>query len=222
LIVRQVWAAVGVTVAVSVLAACGQLQGVHQGSSSAPPPTLVSFRDGAAPGPRTTFTVTGSRSDPDPMVAGGTTTPQPSPRAGNAHDVSAEPLHACPVRGRGYFVSNFGAYRPGPPVHAHQGNDIFVPHGTPVVAPFAGVAVATPNVLGGKAVKVFGADGYVYNAHLMRYGDLGHVSVGDVIGLVGSTGNAPASAPHDHFEWHPGDGNAIDPFPYLMQACPPS
>lgn len=131
------------------------------------------------------------------------------------------PLLTCPVYGRGYFTSSFGDFRAGPPVHPHQGNDVFAPRGTPIVAPFDGWAVATPNTLGGRAVTLYGPDGYVYNAHLSAYGELGPVELGQVIGYVGSTGNASVDAPHSHFEWHPGGGPAVDPFPFLKEACPP-
>jgi len=100
------------------------------------------------------------------------------------------------------------------------------------------VAVADPNDLGGNAVVVRGNDGYVYNAHLSAYGHLGPVKTGDVIGYVGNTGDAQGTAYHDHFEWHPyagptiqwvssygfvtidsGNPPAVDPYPYLKQAC---
>lgn len=133
--------------------------------------------------------------------------------------IESLPFQRCPVSGSVSPADNFGVIRemPGTPRHVHQGNDIAAPTGTPIVAPFDGSAVASSSDLGGMQVKVYGAGGYVYNAHLSAYGKLGTVSVGDVIGYVGMTGNA--TAPHDHFEWHPGDGAAVDPFMYLAAVC---
>jgi murein DD-endopeptidase MepM/ murein hydrolase activator NlpD len=131
------------------------------------------------------------------------------------------PFAVCPVRGPHAIANDFGIWvhrtkeRGGD--HIHQGNDIMAPMGTPIVAPFDGVAVAAPNKLGGLAVKVFGEYGYVYNAHGSGYGKLGPVETGDVIGYVGATGNTGAA--HDHFEWHPGNGAAVDPYPFLMKVC---
>ena len=131
------------------------------------------------------------------------------------------PFGVCPVAGPHAIADDFGIWVHHPKDeggdHVHQGNDISAAAGTPIVAPFDGVAVASPNKIGGLAVKVFGDFGYVYNAHLSRYGSLGAVDKGDVVGYVGSTGNA--GGPHDHFEWHPGGGAAVDPHWFLLQVC---
>ena len=128
-------------------------------------------------------------------------------------------LQRCPVDGPHDVMNNFGVWViiPGVPKHIHEGNDIMASTGTPIVAPFDGTAVAAPNKLGGQSVIVYGDQGYVYNAHLSAYGQLGAVKTGDVIGYVGSTGDA--GGPHDHFEWHPGNGAAVDPYPFLMAVC---
>jgi murein DD-endopeptidase MepM/ murein hydrolase activator NlpD len=128
-------------------------------------------------------------------------------------------FEVCPIQGWNDVADNFGitVRLPGVPVHRHTGNDILALSGTPIVAPFDGYASASRGWLGGMEVRVHGARGYVYNAHLSRYGTLGDVHAGDVIGYVGSTGDA--TTPHDHFEWHPNDGSAVDPNPYLSASC---
>lgn len=130
-------------------------------------------------------------------------------------------LEVCPVDPPRAYSDDFGAPRWSGGYHAHQGNDIFAPSGTPIRAPFDGIAVAVPNALGGDAVKVYGAAGYVYNAHLSAYGKLGEVVTGDIIGYVGNSGNAIQTPPHNHFEWHPGNGPAVNPFTFLNAACLP-
>jgi len=145
---------------------------------------------------------------------------------GHKEEVIAEisrirPFAVCPVQGPHAISDSFGIWversekRGGD--HVHQGNDISAPTGTPIVAPFDGIAVTARNKMGGLAVKVYGEFGYVYNAHMSRYGQLGPVEKGDVIGYVGSTGNA--LGPHNHFEWHPNNGPAADPYPFLMLVC---
>jgi peptidoglycan hydrolase CwlO-like protein len=146
-------------------------------------------------------------------------------------------LKFCPVQGFVTFSDDFGAPRYGGGYHLHAGNDMFAAKGTPIVAPFDGTAEDSGNGLGGNAVKVFGAQGWVYNAHLDSYtGSFPrHVSAGEQIGTVGNTGDAQGGATHDHFEWHPNDpsqwptwtspygvhmvGDAIDPYPFLLNAC---
>jgi murein DD-endopeptidase MepM/ murein hydrolase activator NlpD len=131
------------------------------------------------------------------------------------------PFSVCPVAGPVAVADNFGVWVHRPEKqggdHVHQGNDMMAAYGTPIVAPFDGTAVVATNHIGGLAVKVFGKYGYVYNAHLSRFGQLGAVHAGDVIGYVGATGDTNAN--HDHFEWHPGNGSAVDPHTFLMAVC---
>jgi murein DD-endopeptidase MepM/ murein hydrolase activator NlpD len=153
------------------------------------------------------------------------------------------PFLICPVMGRFTYSDDFGAPRclSGDAgcggYHLHMGNDILSTLGTPIVAPFDGTAVNSTNRVGGNAVSVYGTQGYVYNAHLVAFGQLGPVVAGDVIGFVGNTGDAAGGPTHDHFEWHPkvmpsglwrsayGQtelNGAIDPYPYLRVVCPAS
>ncbi|MBC8021868.1 MAG: M23 family metallopeptidase [Burkholderiales bacterium] len=122
---------------------------------------------------------------------------------------------------------NFNELRGG--VRRHEALDIMAPRGTPVVATDDGVITKLfRSVAGG--ITIYQSDSaqqYIYYyAHLDRYRDgLKEGEVvrrGDVIGYVGSTGNAPASAPHLHFTmfelgpekkwWR---GQAVNPYPYL-------
>jgi murein DD-endopeptidase MepM/ murein hydrolase activator NlpD len=129
------------------------------------------------------------------------------------------PFAVCPLGGPHAIADNFGDLRRDPKggTHLHQGDDIMAAMGTSILAPFDGEASISHSRLGGLGVYVHGEYGYVYNAHLSRLGTLGPVETGDVIGYVGSTGHS--SGPHDHFEWHPENGAAVDPYEYLMLVC---
>ncbi|MEX0743883.1 MAG: peptidoglycan DD-metalloendopeptidase family protein [Actinomycetota bacterium] len=112
-----------------------------------------------------------------------------------------EVFKVCPVAPPRAVYDGFGAPRYGGGYHPHAGNDIMAPQGTEIFATFDGYAHTSTNSLGGYAVYVDGALGFTYNAHLMQPGVTGQVQAGQVIGYVGTTGNA--STPHNHFEWHP-------------------
>jgi len=143
-------------------------------------------------------------------------------------------LQICPVALPHAVYDGFGAPRFSGGYHPHAGNDIIAPAGTAILAPFPGTARSSYNSLGGNAVYVYGANGYVYNAHLSAFSDKsnGPVQTGDVIGFVGETGDTNTN--HDHFEWHPNVipsgwpaspygysviGSAVNPWPLLQQVC---
>jgi murein DD-endopeptidase MepM/ murein hydrolase activator NlpD len=113
----------------------------------------------------------------------------------------------------------------------HNAIDIMATRGTPVVAVEAGrIAKLFTSKLGGLTIYQYDpTETYCYYyAHLDRYvpgikeGD--QVSRGQVIGYVGSTGDASPDGPHLHFEitrlhadkkWWQGD--AINPYPILRE-----
>jgi murein DD-endopeptidase MepM/ murein hydrolase activator NlpD len=122
----------------------------------------------------------------------------------------------CPLPGAAY-ANDFGQPRSGG--RSHQGNDMFAPTGTPELAVVSGNVTYGDGGLGGMGAYLAGDDGnrYVY-FHLSAYvGPPRHVTAGEDIGKVGSTGDA--TGPHLHFEIHPGGGPAVDPYPTLQRIC---
>ncbi len=89
----------------------------------------------------------------------------------------------------------------------HDALDILAPRGTPVLAADDGVVLRVgSNALGGKVIWAADSErrfAYYY-AHLDHYAtDLREgktIRRGDVIGYVGTTGNAPPDTPHLHFQ----------------------
>ena len=134
--------------------------------------------------------------------------------------VSGGALQACPVGQPRAYSDDFGAPRSG---HSHQGNDIIAPAGTPVYAAQAGRFQENYNSLGGISALVYASNGdYTYYAHMSSYAGVGSgasVPAGTMIGHVGNTGNASGGITHLHFEYHPGGGGAVDPYPYLRAVC---
>jgi murein DD-endopeptidase MepM/ murein hydrolase activator NlpD len=125
-----------------------------------------------------------------------------------------------PVYGAHSYTDTWGAFRAD--TGFHEGNDIFAAAGTPVVAVCdgslnrVGTLPISGNRLWVKCTK--GGDSFFY-AHLSAFAtdtrDGLHVTPGQVIGFVGSTGDAEQTPPHLHFEVHPHDGKAVDPYPFL-------
>lgn len=113
--------------------------------------------------------------------------------------------------------------------HFHTGLDISAPLGTPLQAAAAGtVLLATSSV--DSQGHLTGYGNYVVIAHdggfLTLYGHMEQLMVsagqtvqqGEVIGLLGSTGNSTGA--HVHFEVRK-DGVFVDPAPYLATALAP-
>ena len=101
---------------------------------------------------------------------------------------------------------------------SHHGTDIFAPRGTQVLAVASGQARQDDDPKGGTVVYLTTADGTkYYYAHLDEViGTMPRaVRAGDIIGLVGNSGNAAGKATHLHFQVsEPGTGT-VDPYPLL-------
>jgi peptidoglycan LD-endopeptidase LytH len=100
---------------------------------------------------------------------------------------------------------NFYEARDGARMHLSQ--DILAPRGTPVLAAADGkILRMAQNTLGGITIYAVDAQGdYVfYYAHLDHYSDAVTVGLevkqGEVLGYVGTSGNAPPDTPHLHFQ----------------------
>ena len=123
----------------------------------------------------------------------------------------------CPIQGAMRHVNDWGFPRSGG--RFHEGNDLFAARGTPVVAVVAGSAQQKVGAIGGNQVKLVGDDGATYHyTHLDRFAAGGRVNAGDVIGYVGTSGNAAGGTPHVHFEVHAATG-AVNPYPRVAAAC---
>ncbi len=115
----------------------------------------------------------------------------------------------------------------------HEAMDILAPRNTPVLAVEGGrIAKLFTSALGGLTIYQFDpGESYVYYyAHLesyapgLREGDV--VRQGDLIGYVGTSGNAGADNPHLHFavfvlgpekRWW--EGTPVNPYPLLRRAA---
>ena len=124
----------------------------------------------------------------------------------------------CPVAGPTSFVDSWGAPRSG---HTHQGVDMMGAYGTPLVAVTSGtITYAAYDGSGGNMIFLSGDDGhaywYMHNQQNLVTG--GRVAAGQRIATLGDTGNA-AGTPHLHFEYHPGGGAPINPYPLVSELC---
>ena len=137
------------------------------------------------------------------------------------------PLRIFPIAAPASFTSSFANARSGG--RTHEGNDLFAERGSPLVAVDDGEVRSGRDPLGGNVLNLYATDGArYYYAHLDAFTDGAAtltdpparrmVRAGEIVGFLGNTGNAIATAPHVHFEIHPGNGPAVDPFPALQGA----
>ena len=123
----------------------------------------------------------------------------------------------CPVNGPVSFIDSWGAPRVG---HTHVGVDMMADYGTPLVAITSGTVSSGSSSTGGISIYLSGDDGnsywYLHNQENIVTG--GHVSAGQLIARVGDTGNA-TGIPHVHFEYHPGGGGPVNPYPLVASLC---
>lgn len=115
---------------------------------------------------------------------------------------------------------------------SHDAIDIMAAAGTPVIAVADGhIEKLFDSARGGLTIYQFEPRGRYayYYAHLQRYADglaeKQSIKRGQVIGYVGSTGNADPTAPHLHFaifvlgpERRWSEGTAINPYPALTRS----
>jgi murein DD-endopeptidase MepM/ murein hydrolase activator NlpD len=129
----------------------------------------------------------------------------------------------CPINAATSFTDSWGAPRSGG--RSHKGVDMMAARGAPLVAIESGTITRTSNSsLGGISIYLTGASGNrYYYAHLdaLAAGVSGRmaVSVGDLVGYNGSSGNASYSAPHLHFQYAPPGSTWINPYPLVRALC---
>jgi murein DD-endopeptidase MepM/ murein hydrolase activator NlpD len=100
----------------------------------------------------------------------------------------------------------------------HTGLDFAADTGTPIVSVADGTVtyVGYDGSYGDKVVVTLDDGTVTWYCHMTEFA----VSVGDRVlqgqelGTVGSTGNT--TGPHLHFEVHPDGGDAVDPYPFLI------
>ena len=143
-----------------------------------------------------------------------------------------------PVVGKVQYIDDFGAPRPG---GAHQGNDLMAAKKSPAVAAEAGkVKYWTTSSAAGCMLYLYGDSGTTYlyihlnndltgrndnqgmcvpdTSYAPGLKDGARVAACQLIGFVGDSGDANGIHPHLHFEVHPNDGGAVDPYSYLRKA----
>jgi murein DD-endopeptidase MepM/ murein hydrolase activator NlpD len=177
----------------------------------------------AAAATTTTSPAASSGSSTDTVEAPTDTTTTTAPPPPPAPPPVVTDGRTCPVNGAVAFSDSWGAARSGG--RRHKGVDMIAARGTPIVAVESGtVSRLSTGSLGGNAVYMTGNSGdRFYYAHLDSFADgVGgglQVSVGDLLGYNGSSGNASYSVPHLHFQHAPAGGDWVNPYPLAAALC---
>ena len=142
-----------------------------------------------------------------------------------------------PVVGEAKYEDDFGDARG---QGGHEGNDILAPRRAVAVATEAGTVKFWKQSRAGCMLYLHGASGTTY-LYIHLNNDLGdtndnrgkcirgvayaprlkngaRVEAGQPVGFVGDSGDAAGIDPHLHFEVHPNDGPAVNPFRRLNRA----
>lgn len=213
----------GAPIGEGATAAAGEPQAPRRpgprGSTGAPPPP---FRGGPSPG-----------GTPGGLSPGGTAPggeAPPPPAVASDIDALGRRHLLLPVQGlrREQLRDSFSEGRAG---HLHEALDIMAARNTPVMAVEDGrLTKLFFSAQGGNTIYQFDpSETYAYYyAHLERYADGLHegdqLRRGQVIGYVGTSGNAPPQSPHLHFaifrltadkQWW--KGTALDPYLVFTQ-----
>ncbi|MDH5835128.1 M23 family metallopeptidase [Luteimonas kalidii] len=217
----------------------GPLWSEHAAAADAEPPAPVPVRPADAGQSTGAHPPTTAAPDPPQAPPGvpratpvsGTSAP-PSPTGPPAPNAAAPSGLVVPVQGiaPGDLADTFGDARSGE--RMHEALDIMAPAGTPVLAVADGhVEKLFDSERGGLTVYQFEPSGAwcYYYAHLQSYApglaEGQALKRGDVIGFVGSSGNADPAAPHLHFavfaltperQWW--TGTPVNPYPLLTGA----
>jgi hypothetical protein len=162
----------------------------------------------------------------------------PAGTAAASPSASGVPRLLFPVVGPVSYSDDFGQPRG---TGIHEGNDLLAAKRQLAVAVEPGtVEFWTTSASAGCMLYLHGASGTTYQyihlnndltagndnkgkcvagtSYAKGLKDGQHVEAGQPIGYVGDSGDANGIHPHLHFEVHPHDGKAVDPFPFLQKA----